>query len=270
MTGVVFALQLIGWILLALLVLMIVLLLIVLFVPIRYEGRFEVRDPEPHDEAAWGELRDRSSFHLSISWLGALIKGMLTYDGELSTDLRIAWVHVDPGSAGQGSKGKRDHKETADETTQRSVRDRLTRLYRKADYYRRILRKEETSYTLTRCRQILVRTLRRLLPQRWQIAATVGLGDPAATANVLEAHGILYPFTAGHVELTPVFQQFQMDVSGEFKGRIRLLHIVVAVLQIAMDRRIRMTIRRLRNADRNIERHYQRMAAAAAEHPESA
>lgn len=263
MSSVMAVLQLIGWILLALLVIALILLLLVLLVPIRYEGQFDVQDPAPHEEAAWGALRDQASVRASCSWFGPLLRASVTWSGELTADLRIAWVHKDLLSLVSKDKGQEPRKaqDQADKAPQAGIYDKIVGVYRKADYYRRVLGKEETQYTIGRLRDILLQTLRRVLPQRWQITGTVGLGDPAATAKVLEVQGILYPVIAGHVSIAPEFEQYQMDVRGALQGRIRLVHLITALLFVAIDGKSRQTIRRFKHADQAIAAHYSKAAS---------
>lgn len=265
MSGVINVLQIIGCILLIILVILLVVLLALLLIPIRYKGELHIEDPEPHDEVVWASLGEHASGQFTCSWCGALVRAIVRYPAEQIVDLRIAWIHVDimrmmrkpPAAESAGESGSQPQKV--------AIYDKIRGIYRKADYYLRVLRKEETGYTLGRLKEILLRTLQRILPSRWQMNGTVGLGDPAATARVLEVQGMLYPILAGHVSIDPVFLQYQMDIDGACRGAIRLLHIVTAAISAASDRRIRLTIRRIRSADKNIAAHYNKSSKAAQE-----
>lgn len=253
-------LQIIGQILLALLLVILILILLVLLVPIRYKGQGCVEDPDPHESAEWERIGKSIQGALTISWFGPLLRLQVTYPAEPVMDLRIAWLHVDPMRL-----VRRTPKEPAtgaeESAEQMQARDRIRHICRKADYYKRLLQKEETGYSIERLQRVLLRTLRRILPRRWEILADIGLGDPAATARVLEVQGLLYPLLAGHVQIHPEFLLYQMNVQGSCKGRIRLITIVVAALWIVLDRRIMRTFRRIRNADRNIAAHYEHRMA---------
>lgn len=266
MSSVLLIVQYIGIVLLAILAVLLVLLLLVLLVPIRYRGEFSVEDPVPHEKAPWGDLSDRASGQIVVRWFGSLVRILVAFPAEQILDVRIAWIHPDVMAYLHREPGGGNRQSGGGEPSPRvGFCDKIRRMYRKADYYRRVLRKEETTYTIERMQHILVETLRRILPERWQITGTVGLGDPAATARILEAQGILYPFTAGHMVIAPVFQQYQMDLSGSLQGRIRLLHLLTALLSAATDRRIRQTMRRLRRADQAIAAHYRNTDQAAAQ-----
>lgn len=262
MSSMILILQWIGWILLLLFVTVLLLLLLVLFVPIRYEGQLDVADPAPHEEAAWGALRGKASASAACRWLGPLLHISITLQGEIAADIRIAWLHIDPMSLAARRGSKEPHAAREDEQApQIGIYDKIVGVYRKADYYRRVLGKEETAHTIERLRTVLLRTMRRLLPQRWRVAGTIGLGDPAATARVLEVQGMLYPILAGHIDIAPEFEQYQMDIHGALHGRIRLVHLITALVSIVTDSRIRLTIRRCRNADRAIAAHYDKAAS---------
>lgn len=252
-------LQWMGRVLLILLAIILVLLLLVLFVPIRYQVQFRIEDPEPHEAAEWERIGKSAAGTAVISWMGPLLRLHMTYPGEPMLELRVLFWHRDlmsllPHKAQEEMPGQSDDKK------QTPICDKIKRIWRKADYYKRVLQKEETGYTIGRLKEILFGTLRRILPQKWQLTADVGLGDPAATAKVLEVQGMLYPLIAGHVCIHPEFMQYQLNGEGSCKGGIRLVHLVIAALQVVMDRKVMLTLRRLRNADRNIEAHYERSA----------
>lgn len=270
MNGVLYALQFIGGALLIVLVAAMVLLLIILLVPIRYTGTFSIHDPEPHDDAAWADLQERAAGQFRLSWFGPLVKAMVCYPAEQIIDVRVAGIHMDVMSmVHKGSTGERPDGSAGDGMPRPGFYDKMKRTYRKADYYWRVLRKEETTCSIDRLRDLMISVVRRILPTYWHITGTVGLGDPAATARILEIQGMLYPFTADHIGIEPVFQQYQMDLVGSMRGRIRLIHLVTALITAAADRRIRLTVRRLKNADKSIAAHY-RKTDEAARRPESA
>lgn len=261
MSGLWFVVQLILWIFVILLAIVLILAAIILLVPIRYEATFSLHDPEPHDEAQWGMLRESARVRASCTWLGGLAAASVSWPEDPAVQCHIAWIRLTPGERRTASRKRRGKETESQQMRQGGIYDRIVRMVRKADYYLRVARKEETTYTIERVRTILYRCMRRLLPRTWQMHGTIGIGDPAATARILEILGILYPVLDGHVCIEPVFLQWQMDAAGSMRGQIRLLPLVTAALSIAMDRRIRLTIRRIRGADINIARHYERIAA---------
>lgn len=253
-------LQWIGRVLLILLVILLVLILLVLLVPVRYRGAFSVSDPEPHEAPEWERVLHSLQGSLCASWMGPLLRLTIDWQDELRMDLQILFLHKDPRTLIPSRQADDKEQTPSGDRPQPSPGERIRTLYRKVDYYKRVLQKEESGYTLDKGKRILFRTLRRVLPHRWQLVGDVGLGDPAATAKVLEVQGMLYPLLAGHVNIRPEFMQYQMNGEGYCKGRIRLVHLVIAALQMAADRKVIKTVRRIRNANRNIEAHYQRGA----------
>lgn len=253
-------LQWIGRILLVLLAIILVVLLLVLLVPIRYAGDLAVEDPSPHELAEWERVLHSARGRFRASWLGPVVQFTVEWQDALQMDLQILFLHKDPMAMMNKDEKEPESEETSEKGPQQTLGERFRSLYRKADYYKRVLAKEDTGYTLRKGKRVLLQTLRRILPRKWQLEGDVGLGDPANTAKVLEIHGMLIPLTAGHVEIRPVFMQYQMNGTASCKGRIRLVHLVIAALQLALDRRVMRTVRRIRNADRNIEQHYRQSA----------
>lgn len=248
-------LQFVGWILCLLLILVFFMLALILLVPIRYRGEFSIKDPETHEKSDWVHVKERAAGTLTCSWLFSLVRGQFQWQDDPALQLRIAWVHLDTASLTAGRAGG-NHKNAAAKEPQQGICDRIKRIWRKADYYNRVLHKTETTYSLQRLHQILMRFLKRILPQQWEIRGTVGLGDPAATAQILELEGMLYPILTGHIGILPVFDGWQLDLAGTMKGHIRVIHLLFAILSVLSDSRIRKTLRRFKNADRNIALHY--------------
>lgn len=271
MSGIITIVQILGWILLIALAMAAAVLLLILLVPIHYKAQLQIEDPEAHDEADWTDLKDRVSGGLICSWFGPLVRASVTYKDTPYVDVRIMWRHLDVMSMSRRNTGitKEKDRTAQDQENVPGIGARVKALYRKADYYWRVLRKEETSYSLHQLCSILHRTLRHILPVRWQMNGSIGLGDPAATARVLEIQGMLYPVLTDHTWIEPVFMQYQMDIMASAEGRIRLIHLLAAVVSAAADRRIRRTVRRLRSADSNIAAHYHQ-ADRAMRQPENA
>ena len=70
-----------GIILLVLLTLILVILLIVLLVPIKYNARAAVEDPDRHEEFPVSVLRENSEVTARISWLFGAVTVLVAFPG---------------------------------------------------------------------------------------------------------------------------------------------------------------------------------------------
>ena len=71
---------------------------------------------------------------------------------------------------------------------------------------------------------------------------TAGLGDPAAGAKLFEVLGLLYPWTAGHMDIQPEFMLYQFDLHFHAKGKLYLFMVLVLLLEALTDRDIRSLV----------------------------
>ncbi|WP_130837911.1 hypothetical protein [Lachnoclostridium sp. Marseille-P6806] len=288
-----------GIVLLWVLGILMALLLLALFLPIRYEIRGIVEDPEPHEELQTARLRERLSFRLRFSWLFRFVSGGISYPGDPELRVRVLGITVSrtrwskeqnlnkeqkpdkaqkpdkeaapargPGRRGEaGSVRETDapHEAessqtgagagktgTAEQTPHRSsaalgvARVRFGSMAENIRYYTEILRSDRFRRAFHRVSGQLKKVLRMLLPVKWRLSGTVGLGDPEKTGQLLSGLALLWPFIRGHVELAPEFMAYRADVRGEAAGKIRLFTAAVCVLILYFDRDVRETLQLFR------------------------
>ncbi len=174
------------------------------------------------------------------------------------------------GGATGSSKGKRHKKRKATfeeflNHYERKIRkkckeiyDKIVDIVRHLDYYKRVWEMEATQKTVSKMTRLLGIYLPKLLPREWLVQGTVGLSDPAQTAKIFEVIGFLYPLIADHVEITPEFMLYRFDLKGHAKGRIVPMTLLILGLRVILDRDIRRTYKRIKNANDNINRHYKK------------
>lgn len=305
-----------GIVLLWVLGILMALLLLALFLPIRYEIRGMIEDPEAHEELQPEHLREGMSFQLRFSWLFHFVSGGFFCPGDPALRIRVLGFTVfrtgwgkeqldkeqkpdkkaapvrdreRRGKAGRDRETSVPHEadseqagestgqtETPEKTTRRdspdqspdqssgqssvqssaqgpvqssvpsSVQERFCRAAENVRYYTEILRSDRFRRAIFKTSGQLKRAVRMLLPVKWRLSGTVGLGDPEKTGRLLSALALLWPFIRGHVELAPEFMAYRADVRGEAAGKIRLFTAAVCVLILYFDRDVRETLRLFR------------------------
>lgn len=122
--------------------------------------------------------------------------------------------------------------------TIRNVKDNL-------DYYTSLLQEESTLAAFASCKKQLVRVLRHLSPQKFQVKLHIGREDPAAMGDIMGVWGMLYPIHMGRIELYPDFEQQIMEGSFSVKGRITVFVFVRAMIILIFDKDIGRLRKRL-------------------------
>lgn len=152
-----------------------------------------------------------------------------------------------------------------------SIPDRLDKLEEKAEkklrdlsFYWNLVEDPAAQDAVGRAVHTVVCVLAKILPKDWSISGTAGLGDPAATGQLLAVSSVLYPITGGHVFLTPEFSLFRLDLRAYAKGKIRLASVAAAAVKLFTDRDLKRLIRRIRHHRNRQDRHRKKGSQAAA------
>lgn len=86
--------------------------------------------------------------------------------------------------------------------------------------------------------------IKHFRPRRWKGRLTVGTGDPAATGYLLGAVYAFYPIHAGHLFITPDFDNRVFYGSIHIKGRIRGVHAILTVIRLFTNKKFMKMIKK--------------------------
>ena len=117
--------------------------------------------------------------------------------------------------------------------------DTMKRIMDNITYYVELFKKDSTKAALAACKKQLVRILKNLKPQKFQMNLHIGMEDPATMGDILGVWGMLYPIHQGHIDICPDFEQAVLE--GEFycKGRVTVYIYIWTVIIILFDKDIR-------------------------------
>ena len=203
----------VGIILLVLLALILVILLIVLLVPIKYNARAAVEDPERHEEFPFAVLREKSEVNALISWLFGAVKILVAFPGDELIAMKV--FGKDIGLMDRLKKdetGEKEEEEAAEEKEEEekeetSLEKRLEVLAAKAekiinavDYVHRVLTGSCGRRAFRKVSRRLLNILDSLMPDRWKIRGNVGLNDPCLNGRFSGFTSILMPFMDEHLK----------------------------------------------------------------------
>lgn len=94
--------------------------------------------------------------------------------------------------------------------------------------------------------QQILGLLRHAGPQRWDGSVDLGLGDPAATGQVLAVLGATYPIYGGQIQVNPVWDKKVLEGNAHVKGRIYGIKVLCVAGRIYFNRDVKYVIKRFR------------------------
>ncbi len=227
-------LKTIGRILLWVLAAVLVLILLLLFVPVRYRAEVCIRDREGGEALDIDRVKGALQGEVRVSWLLHLVRLTASWKGEPSVSLRILFFRIPLGK--QKKKEKPEKKKTKPEPEKKKTKPDIGKI-------RSLLESSETKAAVRAILDRSGRLIRSILPKRWTLEGSAGLGGPDGTGMLMEAEGFLFPILCGHVWITPEFEKYSADLTFSAKGSIRLIRLAVTIAVLLADRNVRRLIR---------------------------
>lgn len=127
--------------------------------------------------------------------------------------------------------------------------DTLKKIHETKDYYVALFEEEETKQVIRRNKERIFKLLKKLKPKKLKAELLLGTGSPDTTGYVLAMYGMLYGVFGDTILITPDFEQAVLEGTFQAKGSIRAFTLLVAGLQVYMDKDLRTFIRKLKRED---------------------
>lgn len=125
--------------------------------------------------------------------------------------------------------------------------DKIINIMDKVEYYIGIYEEEETQCLIKDAWKSICKILKSIRPKVFELKAVLGFDSPETTGKVYGYYCMAMPWLGDDISLEPVFEEKAMDIRLNLKGRIRLLTILINALKIALDKRLKMLINKLKN-----------------------
>lgn len=123
--------------------------------------------------------------------------------------------------------------------TIRKICDTIKEFKNNITYYVELFKKDSTKVALEACKKQLLRIIKNLKPQKFQVNLHVGMDDPATLGDILGVWGMLYPIHQGHIDICPDFEQTVLEGDFYCKGRITVYIYIWTIMIILFDKDIR-------------------------------
>ena len=97
-----------------------------------------------------------------------------------------------------------------------------------------------------RLKNEIVVFIKRIKPDKIKGYLRFGFEDPYNTGRVLALFSVLYPFYGEHVQIYPEFEREVLEADLFMKGRVHVIHLVVAICRLYFDDNIKVAYKNLK------------------------
>lgn len=117
--------------------------------------------------------------------------------------------------------------------------DRIKRICEKASSLRETVEDEENQKAVRLLLSRVKYLLHHLRFRKFEGRLAFGFEDPATVGRMLAVLSLFYPLYGECFTITPVFDHTLFEGEIALKGHVRLIHILIAVIQLMMNKKIR-------------------------------
>lgn len=129
------------------------------------------------------------------------------------------------------------------EYTIRNICDKIKSVSDQIGYYREVIAGDAFRSSFRLCKGELASIVKSLKPQKLRVNLTIGMDDPAATAEILAFYGMLYPVIGEYVDITGDFDRKRIEGCALIKGRIRAFTFVKTAIRVYFNKDIKKLIK---------------------------
>lgn len=120
-----------------------------------------------------------------------------------------------------------------------SIADRIKRICEKVSSLREAVEDEENQKAFRLLLSRVKYLLHHLRFRRFEGRLVFGFDDPAMMGRILGVLSLFYPLYGESFTITPVFDHTLFEGEIALKGHVRLIHILIAGIQLMMNKKIR-------------------------------
>lgn len=120
-----------------------------------------------------------------------------------------------------------------------SFTDRIKRICEKVSSLREAVEDEENQKAFRLLLSRVKYLLHHLRFRRFEGRLVFGFDDPAMMGRILGVLSLFYPLYGESFTITPVFDHTLFEGEIALKGHVRLIHILIAAIQLMMNKKIR-------------------------------
>ncbi|MBD5481238.1 MAG: DUF2953 domain-containing protein [Lachnospiraceae bacterium] len=116
-------------------------------------------------------------------------------------------------------------------------------------YYSEVLKSEEGQRTFALAKRELGRLWKHIAPTKLRGSLTIGMGDPAATGQIIAIVSMFYPIYGNNVSITADFDEKCMRGSLYLKGRIRIITLIRIAWRVYFNKDVKTFLHMLKREE---------------------
>lgn len=116
-------------------------------------------------------------------------------------------------------------------------------------YYSEVLKSEEGQRTFALARRELGRLLKHIAPTKLRGSLTIGMGDPAATGQIIAIVSMFYPIYGNNVSITADFDEKCICGRMYLKGRIRIITLIRIAWRVYFNKDVKTFLHMLKREE---------------------
>ncbi|WP_026522017.1 DUF2953 domain-containing protein [Butyrivibrio sp. VCB2001] len=126
------------------------------------------------------------------------------------------------------------------------IRYTISRVCDKIDMIKSTLENDIFKRAFALVKKKLIKIIKMILPDKYDIDLMLGTGDPAQTAEIMAGYGALYPYLYKKVRFEPDFERKVIMTDAHIKGHITLFTIVYSAAVCYFNKDVKKTIKRFK------------------------
>ena len=224
------------------------LVLLIVFIPVRYRASGKLKQKEPAKQLQPEELLSCAEGEMSVSWFFGALRLRAVYPGGGGVRLTVFGIPMALPARKAAAKGHKDGRRAS--FSLRSFCDSIRNAQESLAWWSDFFQREETGQAVSAACAEAARLMRAVIPKDYAVHGTAGLGDPFLTAKMLQAEGMLYPFTDGRIAVEPYFGEpadegesvcrgALLDIKAHAAGRIHIPVLLYTAFRLLRDPDIR-------------------------------
>lgn len=102
----------------------------------------------------------------------------------------------------------------------------------------------ERAYNLVKAK--LIRLIKMILPDKYNVEVYFGAGDPATEAELMAVYGVLYPILFDNLKFIPDFENRALGADIDLKGHITVFTVIYCVAVCYFNKDVKKVIKRFK------------------------
>lgn len=129
------------------------------------------------------------------------------------------------------------------------IYDKIKEIWKNISYYTALLQEENTRQLYAYVRLRVVKILKNIRPRHIRADILFGTGSPDTTGYVFGLYCMLYSVLGAGFLVTPDFERAVLEGRVDISGHITVFVLVVNIVRLMLDKKLRLFIRKLKKED---------------------